>query len=195
VYGGACEPSAPVSDAELERLALRRPDLLALQAAYVERDEDVRLERIAQSAWPKFVEPRASNIGNEAGFDVHAAIELPIHDTSDRTAEDRREKIRDEYLARLQDVRVKIRAARAELAEMEARRRYVAETVEPALARAEEVLRTGLDSGEVDPIKLAALGRRVLKARIASSEALFQCEKTRLALSVATGTLLSGRTK
>jgi len=190
--GPPCEPVVLASDDALERVAQQRPDLRALQEAYEEGEQELLLERIALQPWPTFFEPGVSRLGDGPGVDLSAGIELPIDASPAARAEARRMRLREEYLARLQEVRVEIHAARARFAQMVERRRYVAEVVLPLLVDADEVLREGTGSGEVDPADLAALGDRVLKARRAAGEAAFECEETRMALLVATGSVLDG---
>ena len=149
----ACVPSELLSNEALENIALRRPDLRALKELYEEREQMLRLEDIARTPWSTFVEPRISRIGKTPGLDFSGGIEIPLTTDPGLVAEAERLRVRDEYLARLQSVRVEIRTARAQFNQMATRRRYVSESVEPILALAEESLRAGLDSGEVDPVR------------------------------------------
>ena len=171
LQGPVCVPVSPATDEELELAALERPDLRALKEAYQEREQSVRLEHVQRTPWASFLEPSISGIGNptHVGLDVQGAIELPIGISPVIAAEAQREALRDKYLALLQSVRVEIRAARAKFEDMAERRRYIAENVEPILAEAERALQQGIDSAEVDPLKLAALTERVLKVRLEAS--------------------------
>lgn len=178
----------------LEDEALReRPDLRGLKQAYEEREQELRLAHLAHTLWPRFLEPGIDRRSGELRAELGASFEIPIFNSGSAdiaVAESQRRQAREAFSARLHAVRGEIHQAVLRLREEDRRRRYYAVHLEPLLQRAEELVKTALEAGEADAIKLIAIESRVLDARREAAQAWYDYERARVQLAVSTGTVL-----
>lgn len=178
----------------LEDEALRgRPDLRALREEYEEREQGLRLSHLAHTLWPRFLQPGIEKLPSNPSAQLSAAFELPIFDSGGAgiaVAEARRSQAREAFTARLHAACGEIHQALLKLREEERRRRYYADRVGPFLSQAEEVVKSALEAGEVDALKLVSIETRLLDARRESVQAQFEYERARVQLALATGSVL-----
>lgn len=144
--------TAPSESALLHGLENRRLDLLALRRGYDSQDAKLRAAILGQFPNINVGINRARDTGNVGTLGPSLSIELPIFDRNQgkialETAT--RQRLRDEYTARLFEARGDIAAALADIRGLNARIAQAGEAL-PALRRLVEISQDALTAGNAE---------------------------------------------
>ncbi|MCA9323444.1 MAG: TolC family protein, partial [Planctomycetes bacterium] len=171
-------------------------DLRALVESYDESEHELELVHLSHAFWPRFMQLAVGGLTSRTNVGLDGGIELPIFDSGAAdiaVAEARRGRARATYRAALHGLRSEIRQAVLAYQEQQRRRRFLSDRLEPSLQQAEELLRTGFESGAIDPLKLVDIETRVWDARRAGTEATFGLEQARAHLAATIGRVFESR--
>ncbi|MGH6985807.1 MAG: TolC family protein [Caulobacteraceae bacterium] len=166
VLGAPAAPPSPVAvNADLRRVARRRPDLLALQAGYHSQDADLRRAILAQFPLISLGYNRQQDNTGILSNGLAATLVIPIFNRNRgdiRIQEATREKLAEEYQARLDQTVANVTKARAELDADEVQAAKLAAEL-PSLERTMNSAEPRYAHGDISSDQYLALEEAVLR--------------------------------
>ena len=155
-----------------DRMIEERPSLLAARCEYERAEQDLRLACIRRMPWikfgPAYSRDGAKGEGTIDKFGLGIGIELPIANRNEGEIAKlyaARDKVREEFKAKVFAARAEIHEALRALAAEERLLRLDRETLEPALAATESLLAAGLKEKELDLLRYLATQDKAIAAR------------------------------
>jgi len=183
--------------AALERAFLEhRPDLLAAREKYEGAEQSLRLAYLQRWPWFRFGPAYSRDeLNGQAGnrWGVGLGIELPLANLNQgeiaiREAE--RERLREEFTARLHAVRGEVHEAYRKLEAQARLIRLFEQSIRPALEENVRLTEAGFQAGELNLLQVITTQDKALKSRRDAVEAQFEYWKAVYELERATGVRL-----